>query len=156
MSNLDKTLHQDLNESLKKGDHDSTNALRFLISRIQYARIEKQEELTDKDILAVISKQAKSRRESIDAFRSGGRDDLVEKETRDLEVIERYLPEQLGEDAILDVIRKVIHEQECSGIADMGKLMKGAMAELQGQADGKTVSRLAGEELHRGSEQESD
>ncbi len=152
MSNLDKTLHQDLNESLKKGDHDSTNALRFLISRIQYARIEKQDELTDQEVLAVISKQAKSRRESIEAFRSGGRDDLVEKETRDLEVIERYLPELLGEDAVRDVIRRVIGEQEYSGIADMGKLMKDVMAELKGQADGKLVNQLASEELQRESD----
>ena len=152
MSNLDKTLQQDLNASLKKGDHDSINALRFLISRIQYARIEKQDELTDQEVLAVISKQAKSRRESIEAFRSGGRDDLVEKETRDLEVIERYLPELLGEDAVRDVIRRVIEKQEYSGIADMGKLMKDVMAELKGQADGKLVNQLASEELQRESD----
>ncbi len=152
MSNLDKTLQQDLNASLKKGDHDSINALRFLISRIQYARIEKQDELTDQEVLAVISKQAKSRRESIEAFRSGGREDLVEKETRDLEVIERYLPELLGEDAVRDVIRRVIGEQEYSGIADMGKLMKDVMAELKGQADGKLVNQLASEELQRESD----
>ncbi|MFC1499922.1 GatB/YqeY domain-containing protein [Candidatus Zixiibacteriota bacterium] len=149
MSNLDKTLQQDLNESLKKGDHDSINALRFLISRIQYARIEKQDDLTDQDIIAVIAKQAKSRRESIEAFEAGGRDDLVEKETRDLAVIERYLPEMLGEHAVRDVIRRIILQEECSGIADMGKLMKGVMAELKGKADGKLVSRLASEELQR-------
>ncbi|MFC1629414.1 GatB/YqeY domain-containing protein [Gemmatimonadota bacterium] len=149
MSSLDKTLQRDLNESLKRGDHDSINALRFLISRIQYARIEKQDELTDQDILAVISKQAKSRRESIDAFRSGGRDDLVEKETRDLEVIERYLPELLGEDDVREVVRKIIREQGYGDISDMGMLMKGAMAELKGQADGKLVNRLASEELQR-------
>ncbi|MFC1595422.1 GatB/YqeY domain-containing protein [Gemmatimonadota bacterium] len=145
-------LQQDLKESLKQGDHDRTSAIRFLISRIQYARIEKQEELTDQDILAVISKQAKSRRESIDAFRAGSREDLAEKETRDLEVILRYLPAQLGEDAIREVIRGIIRDEGFSGPADMGSLMKGAMAKLQGQADGKLVSQLASKELQRDSD----
>ncbi len=152
MSSLEETLKQDLIASLKQGDQDSTNALRFLISQIQYARIEKQEDLTDDDVMAVLVKQAKGRRESIEAFQAGGRDDLAEKEQRDLAVIERYLPELLGEDEIRNVIREIISAEEFSGPADIGRLMKGAMTRLKGQADGKLVNRLAGEELQRNAE----
>ncbi len=152
MSSLEETLKQDLKASLKQGDQDSTNALRFLISQIQYARIEKQEDLTDDDVMAVLVKQAKGRRESIEAFQAGGRDDLAEKEQRDLAVIERYLPELLGEDEIRNVIREIISAEEFSGLADIGRLMKGAMTRLKGQADGKLVNRLAGEELQRNAE----
>ncbi len=152
MSSLEETLKQDLIASLKQGDQDGTNALRFLISQIQYARIEKQEDLTDDDVMAVLVKQAKGRRESIEAFQAGGRDDLAEKEQRDLAVIERYLPELLGEDEIRNVIREIISAEEFSGPADIGRLMKGAMTRLKGQADGKLVNRLAGEELQRNAE----
>ncbi len=152
MSSLEETLKQDLIASLKQGDQDGTNALRFLISQIQYARIEKQEDLTNDDVMAVLVKQAKGRRESIEAFQAGGRDDLAEKEQRDLAVIERYLPELLGEDEIRNVIREIISAEEFSGPADIGRLMKGAMTRLKGQADGKLVNRLAGEELQRNAE----
>ena len=152
MSSLEDTLHEDLKASLKQGDQDAIHALRFLISQIQYARIEKQDDLTDADITAVLAKQAKARREAIDAFRAGGRDDLADKEQRDLGVIERYLPEQLGEDEIRMVVREIIGEEGLSGPADMGRLMKSAMARLKGEADGKLVNRLAGEELQRNAE----
>jgi uncharacterized protein YqeY len=149
MSDLEAQLQQDLKAALKGGVSERAGAIRYLISQIQYARIEKGDDLTDQDVLTVLAKQAKSRRESIEAFRAGGRDDLAARETIDLEVVEGYLPEQLGEDEIRSVIREIITEEEISGPADLGRLMKGAMARLKGQADGKVVNRLAGEELER-------
>jgi uncharacterized protein YqeY len=149
MSILDEKLHEDLKASLKAGDQDRINALRFLISQIQYADKEKGETLSDEDVLAVLAKQAKSRREAIEAFQVGGREDLVEKELKDLAIVESYLPEQLGEDEIRESIRGIIRDEEISGPSDMGRLMKSAMALLKGKADGKVVNRIAGEELHR-------
>jgi uncharacterized protein YqeY len=149
MSNLIETLQAELKESLKEGDRERTGALRFLLSEIHNARIEKQEELEDADVVSVLKKQAKKRRESIDAFREGGRDDLVEKETRELEVIEKHLPEQMGEDEVRDLLRSIITEEGLGGMSDMGRLMKNAMERLKGQADGSLVSRLASEELQR-------
>ena len=149
MSSLDEKLRHDLKVSLKEGDHDRINALRFLLSQIQYAGKEKGETLSEAAILAVLAKQAKSRREAIDAFREGGREDLVEKELKDLEVVESYLPAQLGEDEIRETIRELIRDEGISGQSDLGRLMKSAMARLKGKADGKVVNRIAGEELHR-------
>ncbi len=149
MSNFEETLQRDLKASLKQGDKVGINAIRFLISQINYARIEKQDELSDEEIMAVMQKQARGRRESIEAFQSGGRSDLAEKEQRDLAVIERYLPDMMEEDGIQVLLREIIGEEGFSGPADMGSLMKSAMARLKGQADGKVVSRLAGEELQR-------
>ena len=149
MSNLTETLQAKLKEALKEGDREGAGSLRFLLSEIHYARIEKQDELDDDDVLAVLSKQAKNRRESIDAFREGGRNDLVEKETRELEIIENYLPEQLGEDEIRDMLRSIIAEEGLGEMSDMGRLMKNAMERCKGRAEGNLVKSLASEELQR-------
>jgi len=149
MSNLTETLQAKLNEAVKEGDREGAGSLRFLLSEIHYARIEKQDELDDDDVVAVLSKQAKNRRESIEAFREGGRNDLVEKETRELEIIEKYLPEQLGEDEIRDMLRSIIAEEDLGGMSDMGRLMKNAMERLKGRAEGNMVKSLASEELQR-------
>lgn len=149
MSNLTETLQAELKEALKGGDRERVGSLRFLLSEIHYARIEKQDELDDDDVVVVLSKQAKNRRESIEAFREGGRNDLVEKETRELEIIEKYLPEQLGEDEIRDMLRSIITEEGLGGMSDMGRLMKNAMERLKGRAEGNLVKSLASEELQR-------
>ena len=141
------TIQSDLKAALKGGDRVRVGTLRYLISQIQYARIEKREELTDDDVLAVLSRQAKSRRESIEAYEQAGRDDLAAKERKELEVINGYLPEQLSEDEIRAALAAIVAEEAFSGMADMGRLMKLAMSRLRGRADGSLVSRLAKETL---------
>jgi uncharacterized protein YqeY len=147
MSSLLQTIQDDLKSALKGGDKARTGALRFLISQIQYARIEKQDDLSDDDVLIVLGKQAKSRKESIEAFEKGGRSDLVTKEQAELAVIERYLPEQLSQEEIQSVLTAIVQEEGLSGMADFGKLMKAAMERLRGKADGGRVSSLAKETL---------
>lgn len=149
MSHLLKKLQEDLKTSLKGGKKERTSALRFLISQLQYARIEKQADLEDKDVLRVLSKQAKSRRESMEAFEKAGRLELYDKEKRELGVIEEYMPEQLGEEEIRKVLRSLIVDEGLEGITDLGSLMKDAMPRLQGRAEGSLVSQLAKEELQR-------
>jgi len=149
MSQLLEKLQQDLKSSLKGGDKDRTGALRFLISQIQYARIEKQSDLDDADIIRVLGKQAKNRKETIDACREAGRHELQEKEERELAIIEEYLPGQIDEDEIREILRSVIAEEGLTGSADMGRLMKNAMPRLQGRAEGNLISQLAKEELQR-------
>ena len=149
MSSLIEALQKELKESLKEGDRERAGSLRFLLSEIQYARIEKMDELDDDDVVAILGKQARNRRESIDAFREGGRNDLVEKESRELEIIEKYLPEQLGEDEIRELLRTIISDEGLGGMSDMGRLMKNAMERLRGRAEGNLVKNLAVEELQR-------
>ncbi len=147
MSEVLRTIQQDLRSALKGGDRARVGALRFLVSQIQYARIAKQADLTDEDVLAVLAKQAKNRKESIEAFRQGGRQDLVDKESRELTLIEAYLPAQVGVDEIRERIRAVIAAEGLQGAADLGRLMKTVMAEFRGRADGSVISRIAREEL---------
>jgi len=149
MSSLFDRIQSDLTRAIKGGEKERVGALRYVIAQIQYARKEKQAELTDEDVLEVLTRQARGRRESIEAFTSGERSDLVEKESFELAIIETYLPEQLGADEIREVLQAIIAEEGLTGPAGMGQLMKAGMARLHGRADGKLVSELAREELQR-------
>ena len=151
MADLLESIQDDLKTALKSGDKQKVQTLRYVISQIQYARIDKGEDLDDEDVLGVLSKQAKSRRESIEAYEGAGREELAAKERAELEIIESYLPEQLDEDAVREVLREVASSEGLSGMADMGTLMKHAMERLRGQAEGRVVSRLAKEVLEQGS-----
>jgi uncharacterized protein YqeY len=97
--------------------------------------------------LALIAKQAKERQESIDAFRSGGRDDLVAQEEVDLALLETYLPRQLNQEEVKAEAREVIDEVGASGIQDIGKVMKPLMARLRGRADGRLANQIVRELL---------
>jgi len=149
MASLLDTIQDDLKTGLKSGEKLRVQTLRYLISQIQYARIDKGTDLDDPEILAVLAKQAKSRRESIEAFEAAGREDLAEKERAELEIIESYLPEQLGEDQVREVVEEIADREGLSGMADMGTLMKHAMERLRGQAEGHLVSRIAKQILER-------
>ena len=94
-----------------------------------------------------MKKQAKQRHESIEAYQKGGREDLVGKEHRELEMIKGYLPEQMGEDQIRELARVAIQESGAAGITDMGKVMGALMPKVQGQADGSVVSKVVRELL---------
>jgi uncharacterized protein YqeY len=147
MSSLLEALQSDLKTSLKGGDRQRAAALRFLISQLQYARIEKQSDLDDAEVVDVLARQAKSRRESIEAFERAGRDDLLEKERFELEIITSYLPEQLSEEEIRSELARIVAEDGLEGMPDMGRLMGKAMESMRGRADGSLVSRLAKEIL---------
>ncbi|MFO7767710.1 MAG: GatB/YqeY domain-containing protein [bacterium] len=149
MTSLLDTIQDDLKTAMKSGDKARVQTLRYLISKIQYARIDKGTELEDEDVLDVLSKQAKSRKESIEAYESAGREELAEKERAEREIIESYLPEQLDEDSVREVLIEIADEEGLSGMADMGSLMKHAMERLRGKAEGRLVSSLAKEILER-------
>ena len=116
--------------------------LRTIISEIRNAEIEKQEALDDEGVWVVMTIQAQQRRDSIEAFRSASRSDLVESESAELKIISGYLPEQLSEDEIEVVITEVISQVEAKGFSDMGKVMKEIMQRIRGRADGKMVSSI--------------
>jgi len=144
MSLIDQ-LTIDPKESMKSGDKFRTEVLRGLKSAIKYAEIEADGEMSDQDVEVVIAKQAKQRRDSIEEFKKGGREDLVEREAAELVILEAYLPEQMSEDEIRAIVESAIAELGVTDMKGMGQVMKRVMADLQGQADGKVVNQIVRE-----------
>jgi uncharacterized protein YqeY len=144
MSLIDQ-LNNDLKESMKSGNKFRTETLRGLKSAIKYAEIEAKGEMSDQDVETVIAKQAKQRRDSIEEFKKGGREDLVEQEAAELTILEEYLPEQMSEDEIRATVEAAIAELGVTDMKGMGQVMKRVMADLQGQADGKVVNQIVRE-----------
>jgi len=139
---LKEQLDANLKQALKSGDKSTTATLRGLKSAIKYEEIEVGDELDDNDVLGVIAKQAKQRRDSIAEFEKAGRTDLVQQESAELAILEAYLPEQLSEDEIRTKAQAVIAELGATDLKGMGQVMKHLMADLQGQADGKVVNQV--------------
>lgn len=135
---------------MKAGDTVKRNALRMLESMIKNTEIEKlkkEEGLADAEVIEVLSRAVKQRRDSAEQFELGGRADLADKEKKEIEIISAYLPEQLGENKIREIIKKVITATGASSKADMGKVMGQVMGKLKGQADGNVVKKIVEEEL---------
>ncbi len=139
---LKERLDGDLKDAMRNKDSIRRTVLRTIISEIRNAEIAKQEVLDDEGVLVVMTKQAQQRRDSIEAFKSASRSDLVESESAELKIISGYLPEQLSEDEIEVVITEVISQVEAKGSSDMGKVMKEIMQRVRGRADGKMVSAI--------------
>lgn len=139
MSLLER-IDQDLIKALKSGEKDATTTLRGLKSDIKYYKINNSlKDLTDDDVTQVLASAAKQRRDSIEKFKQGGRDDLVAKETAELELIAQYLPAELTPEELAAVVGEVVAEVGASSPADMGKVMKAVMPKVKGRADGKQV-----------------
>lgn len=145
--NPQEKIQTDLKESMKARDEVKVSTLRFLLSAVHNAKIEKREELTDEDVIGVIQKQVKQRKESIESFEKGDRDDLVQKETKELEILEKYLPEQISDSELDILIDKAIKDTSSSSVADIGKVMGKLSSELKGKADMSVVSSVVRKKL---------
>jgi uncharacterized protein YqeY len=132
---------------MKARDDARRDTVRFALAAIQNEEVAKRGDLDDPAIEAVLRKQTKMRRESIEAFAKGGRTELAAKETRELEILESYLPKQLDEAAVRAAAERAIAETGATGPKEQGKVMQKLMAELKGQADGGMVSRVVSELL---------
>ncbi|ADJ25450.1 hypothetical protein Dehly_0119 [Dehalogenimonas lykanthroporepellens BL-DC-9] len=144
---LKEQLSVELKEALRGGDKIRLNTLRLIISAINYAEIEQQKELDDTGVHVVIGKMAKQRRESIEAFKAGNREDLVAQEQAELDILESYLPRQMTREEITVEAKKVIAETGATGPRDMGKVMGKLTPMLRGRADGKEVAAVVTELL---------
>jgi hypothetical protein len=138
---------KDMIKALKGGDKDRLTVLRGLKSDLKYKKIEVGEELTDEQALETLASAAKKRRESIEQFRAGGREDLVKSEEFELEVISSYLPKQLTEEELRQMAETAIKEVGADSPKQMGLVMKALMPRIKGRADGKLVNRLISELL---------
>jgi len=134
-------LDDDLKAAMKASEGLKISVLRMAKAALKYRQIEKGEALSGEDILSVLSGLSKQRRESIEQFSKGGREDLAEKERQELSILQSYLPQQLTPEEIDRIIVEAIRESSAAGIKDMGKVMRLAIPRMKGAADGKVVSQ---------------
>jgi uncharacterized protein YqeY len=139
---LKERLEKDLRDALRNRDELRKTTLRLALAAIKNAEIEKRGELEEGELLAVLSKQAKQRRESAAQFAQGGRDDLVAQEEQELKIIEEYIPAQLSAEEIEARAREVIKEVGATTPAQMGEVMRVLMPQMKGRADGRLVNTI--------------
>ena len=144
---LKNQLNDDLKDAMRNGEVTRRATIRLMLSALRNEEIAQQKELADDDILQVINKQAQQRRESIEAYKSAKREDLVDKEQAELDIIVLYLPEPLSETEVMQIIEETITELGASGPQDMGKVMGKIISQTRGRADGKEISSKVAELL---------
>jgi uncharacterized protein YqeY len=146
-SGLKQKLTDDLKQAMRDGDKVKRSAIRLAIAAIKNTEIARQTALEDADILGVIAKEVRQRKESIEAFKQGGRQELVAQEEAELAVLEQYLPQQMTRDEIMAEARRVIEEVGAQGPRDKGKVMPQLIAKLKGRADGREINDVVTELL---------
>ena len=139
---------EDLKSAMKAQDKLKLSVIRMVKSSIQMEELNKKRELTDDEVIDVISKQIKTRKDSINEFTKGGREDLVESTSKEIEILSAYLPEQLTEEEINNIIEKVFEEVKPSSAKDMGKVMKAVTPLVKGKADMGMVSSIIKSKLN--------
>ena len=129
--------------AMKSGDSVTLSTLRLLLSAIHYEEIRARKELNAEEIQKTVSSLSKQRTEAIELFRKGSREDLAKKEEAELKILQRFLPQQLSETEVQDLIRESIDEVGAQGVQDLGKVMKQVMPKVGGRSDGKRVNEMA-------------
>lgn len=135
---------------MKAGETEKRDVLRMLDSMIKNTEIEKmkrEEGLSDAEVMEVIARAVKQRRDAVAQYESGGRPELAEKESKEMEILMAYMPAQLDEEAVRAVVQEIIASSGVTGKAEISKVMGPAMAKLKGQADGNLVKKIVEESL---------
>ena len=139
---LRATLDSDLKEAMRNKDVIKRTVLRTVLSEIRNTEIAKQNTLDDSGIEVVITKQAQQRKDSIEAYITAERHDLVDKETQELNILSSYLPEQMSDDEVREIVKSVIRDVGAENISDMGKVRGAIMPKVRGRADCKVVNGM--------------
>lgn len=142
MAELKQRINDDVKIAMREKNKDRLTTLRMILAAIKQKEVDERIELDDTQILAVLDKMAKQHRDSINQFQQAGRNDLVEKENRELAVVESYLPTQLSDAEIQGLLEAAIQESGAASMQDMGKVMAVLKPKLQGRADMGKVSGL--------------
>ena len=150
MEIVDK-IDKSLTDALKNKDQDRTLTLRSIISQKKQKEIEKRTQdkknITDEDMILILNKMVKQRRESIELYKQGGRQDLVDKETKELKIIQEYLPEQLSEEEIKKICEQTINNLKASSLKDMGKVMGIIKSKYKGSVDLSVAGKILKDKL---------
>lgn len=144
---LKQRLQEDLKRAIREKDEVRKRTVRLALAAIKNKEVEVMGQLSDGDVAAVLQKQAKQRRETLEELAQTNRPDLVASEQAELEVLEEYLPKQLSRDEIAALARQVITDLNAEGPRQMGRVMSALMPQVKGQADGKLVSQVVRELL---------
>ena len=147
MAQIDDQLTADIISSMKAGEKEKTQTLRTLRAQIKDAKIKKGDVLDSTEEEQVLMTAVKRRKESIEMFKKGNRDDLVANEKFQLELIQNYLPEQISEEEITKIVEDTISSLDVSGMSDLGRVMGALMPKVKGKADGKIVQQKVREAL---------
>ena len=144
---LSERINNDLKEAMKSKDSIRLSVIRMVKGAMQLAKPNPREELTDDDVITVISKQIKMRNDSIKEFEAAGRSDLVEQNKKEIEILNTYMPKQLSEEELTEIIDKVFEEVKPTSQKDMGLIMKNISPLVKGKADMSLVNKLVKERL---------
>ena len=144
---LKEKIDQLLRESLKKRESEKVKVYRLLKSEIKNKEVELMHSLSDEEIYKVIHSMIKKRKESIQQYREGGREDAARAEAEEIDVLEELIPPSLSREEILEIIRATINEEGAQGSRDFGKVMRSVMKKVEGRADGREVNQLVRELL---------
>lgn len=140
---------EDLKTAMKNQDKERLSVIRMVKGAIQMSELNKKHELSDEEVIDVISKEIKSRKDSINEFKKGGREDLVEKTQSEIDILSEYLPKQLTEEELNAIIDKVFDEVKPESSKDMGKVMKELKPQVNGKADMGLVSKIVKEKINK-------
>ena len=146
MTHFEK-VQADMYTAMKSGDKEKANTLRNVLSKLKDKQIEKREALTSEEEIKILQTLVKQRKESIDLYEKGGRDELVAIERQEMEIINSYLPKMMSDDSIKNIVKSVIESSGANSMADMGKVMPEVMKQGKGLIDGKTAQKFVSEML---------
>jgi uncharacterized protein YqeY len=145
--NLEEKLLEEMKKAMKTNDKIRLSTIRMIRSSSKNKEIELRRKLEDEDIIKVIQGMVRKGEESVEQFQAGGRNDLVEKEKMEIEILKSFLPQPIPQEEIIKIIDETIQETQSSSLKDLGKVMKAVMPRLGGKADGKVINQLVKERL---------
>ena len=143
MASPQETIQNHIQEALKAGDKERLSTLRLLLTAIQNEQIRAGEEVDGAGFLQLVRKAIKQRKDSVEQYRKGGREELAAKEEREAEILSEYLPPQVDDDELRSAISALVDEQDLSGSAAIGTIMQTMMAKFSGRAEGGTINKIA-------------
>ena len=144
---LYEKIQSDMYTAMKQGEKEKASTLRTVLAKLKDKQIDAREALSEKDEIKVLQTLVKQRKESIDLYQKGGRSELAEAESFELEIINTYLPEMMNEDDVRKLIEEIIEQTSAQSMADLGKVMPQIMKQGKGLIDGKTAQRIVSELL---------
>ena len=145
--NLKEQIENDLKSSMKSGDNIVRGVLRMLSSDLKNVEINERKKVSDEKIIEIIKKNIKSRKDSIEQYTKGNREDLADQEKKELKILEEYMPEQMSEDEVRKIVLDIISKSEAVSASDFGRVMGVVMKEIGNKADGNVVGGILREEL---------
>ncbi|GAB6073207.1 GatB/YqeY domain-containing protein [Venenivibrio stagnispumantis] len=140
-------LQEEMKAAMKSGDKDRLSTIRMLISEIKKVQIDTKKELSDEEIIQILQRYVKQRKEALEQYKKANREDLAQKEEKEIQIVQEFLPQPLSEEELKKIIDETISQLNATSIKDMGKVIKAVMEKVKGRAEGSVVSSLVKEKL---------